>query len=62
MTAACTRPRLANDTCTHRIDPGTGRWQRVNRLCLLFLALKHPFFSLRLPTFLGKKQFVLRGL
>jgi hypothetical protein len=46
----------------HRTDPGTGRWQRVNRLCPQLLALKRPFFSLRLLTFLGKKEFVLGRL
>jgi hypothetical protein len=46
MTAACTRPRLASDTCTRWTGPGLGRRQRVNRLCLQLLALKRPFFSL----------------
>ncbi len=46
MTAACTRPRPANDTCARCTDPGTGRWQRVNRLCPQLLAPKPLCFSL----------------
>jgi hypothetical protein len=44
------------------IDPGIGRWQRVNRLRLHLLALKRRFFSHRSLIFLGKKEFVLKEL